>query len=228
MNADGTGDRRTGVGLVPHLFERRTVARRYRSQLEFARGRGRVRRRFVPDGRPRRGRRVSIRRGDRMRCRPTAGCGFVLINPLTEFLSYRPDGSSGGGLATNEISVTPVRGGPGIRVVAASNVPHETYWEPVWSPDGSHIAFQSHVGVASGDGPSIRSRVYVVDADGSDLQLDLRLARPRGSWPGLAWSPEWAIFGFPWATPDGRSVALHPTARRRIRRPGPRHLRGRS
>jgi TolB protein len=58
----------------------------------------------------------------------------------------------------------------------------EDGWDPAWSPDGKKIAFTS---LRGGDG----FRVYVMDADGSNVKQLTTNANPQGSvYP--AWSPD--------------------------------------
>ena len=122
------------------------------------------------------------------------GSQLAWIKPLADYSFDLPDGTSEGGVATNELWVSPVSGGPAARIVAGSSVPNETYWEPAWSPDGSRLAIQSFQSLPSAQGTRRRTGVYVVDADGSDLhRISTRQASASGA--GLAWSP------------DGRSLA---------------------
>ena len=201
MNADGTGDRRTGPGSCPtYSSDGRWLA--YRSDW--------ISSEVVVEAVDGSFQTVVLAEDDSIHpsSRPYAlspdGSRIAWIKPLTNFSFDLPDGTSEGGLATNELWVTPVSGGPGTRVVAGSMVQSETYWEPVWSPDGSRIAFQSLVAVPSEKGPSIRSGVYVVDADGSDLHA-ISTRPAAGSWAGLGWSRDGRYLAY-LGIPDGEPL----------------------
>jgi len=77
-----------------------------------------------------------------------------------------------------------------------TNNPTEEYW-PIWSPDGSQIAFSSgFVGVqAPGGGTTVRApaEVYVVKPDGSG-QTNLTNDRDADGYP--AWSPDGSQIAF--------------------------------
>lgn len=96
------------------------------------------------------------------------------------------------GLRT-ELWVTPVSGGPGIRIVQAPITPNESYSLPVWSADGHRIAFERDL--SNPDNGSIyRSSIDVVDEDG--LHLHTLTTRPGSDYGGMSWSP------------DGRTIAF--------------------
>jgi WD40-like Beta Propeller Repeat len=97
-----------------------------------------------------------------------------------------------------ELWVTPVLGGTEQRLVPAMDQPSL----PVWSPDGTHIAFAGRLNVEPGLGSS-PAAVYVVDADGTNLRKVS--SRPGISSVGMAWSPDGRYLAY-LALPDG--VAL--------------------
>lgn len=111
-------------------------------------------------------------------------------------------GAPGNGDRSNEVWVTPVAGGPGIRIAPKSSA-NESYSDLVWSPDGSRVAMAGMSDVASPGGSNLgsyRSSIYVADADGSHVQ---RLsARPGWDTVQLSWSPDGRYLAYD-GTPDG-------------------------
>lgn len=102
-----------------------------------------------------------------------------------------------------EVWVTPVSGGPGIRIAPKSDIPGESYSDPLWSPDGRHVAFGAMTSVDSPGGSnsgSYRSSIYVADVGGSRVR---RLsARPGWDTIQLSWSPDSRYLAYD-GTPDG-------------------------
>ena len=73
-------------------------------------------------------------------------------------------------------------------------VPHQ--YDPIWSPDGSRIAFNSDVDMRSGT-----DRIYVMNADGSEIRLlPLDATVVTGDAVEVSWSP------------DGRRIAFESEA----------------
>ena len=103
----------------------------------------------------------------------------------------------------NEVWVSPVSGGPGIRVAPKSDIPNEKYSDLLWSPDGRRLAFSGMSPVVDPSGSNsgeYRSSIYVVDADGVNLR---RLsARPGWDTVQLSWSPDGEYLAYD-GTPDG-------------------------
>ena len=98
--------------------------------------------------------------------------------------------------------MTPLDGGPAIRIAPVSDDPNESYGPPIWSPDGQHIAFSGNVADFS-SGPSHRSAVYVVDVDGGALR---RLTtRPAVGADGISWSPDGRYIAYV-GLPDGTAL----------------------
>jgi Tol biopolymer transport system component len=73
---------------------------------------------------------------------------------------------------------------------------------PIWSPDGTRIAFVNYVPDFGG--------LYVVNADGSGLK---RLTRGRPAEPGGFWSPPWSPPGW---SPDGKKILFTRALGRRL------------
>lgn len=67
--------------------------------------------------------------------------------------------------------------------------------EPVWSPDGTRIAFTSH--------RHYHSSIYVMDADGSDVERLTNFG--RGSAASPAWSPDGTRIAFASNSHDGNA-----------------------
>jgi Tol biopolymer transport system component len=101
--------------------------------------------------------------------------------------SLPPDNGPAASDSGLELWVAPIAGGPGNRIVPGSNVPNEFYASPLWSPDGTRIAFGSYVADTK-TGERHRSAIYAVAADGSNLR---RLTtRPAILDDAMSWSPD--------------------------------------
>jgi len=115
--------------------------------------------------------------------------------------TWSPDGTQiafRGGVADHERGIYVMNAdGSGIRrLTAAIDDPYGgtySYFEPVWSPDGSRIAFSRIIGVTwTADGSWDLSQIWVIDVkDGSE--------RPLSSDQASSDSPSWA--------PDGSRIA---------------------
>jgi WD40-like Beta Propeller Repeat len=105
------------------------------------------------------------------------------------------DGSSAGVGFIDELWVSPVAGGPGVRIVTHADVAkNEWYQSPVWSPDGRQIAYAVMVSVFNADnGGAYRAALDTVNVDGSDHREIT--SRPGTDEVGISWSP------------DGRAIA---------------------
>lgn len=106
-----------------------------------------------------------------------------------------PDGNTTIG-GVNELWVTPVSGGPGLRILPASEAPNEWHSSPVWSPDARQIAFATNISLfpVDGGGGSYRSAISIVGRDGSNLRpLTSRAGTDQA---GIAWSPEGGYIAF--------------------------------
>lgn len=115
---------------------------------------------------------------------------FKTLSPITSPVS--PGGSVG---VKNELWVTPVSGGPGARIVDAAPAPLQWFSNPVWSPDGSRIAYAVNLTVFNTDnGGFYRVAIDVVNADGSNPH---RLTSRVGSDEiGISWSPNSRLVSF--------------------------------
>ncbi len=84
-------------------------------------------------------------------------------------------------------------------------------YAPTWSPDGSRIAFEAY-DLASGGHPPSPLRLYVMNADGTDMK-----ALGPENVDALSWSPDGTEIAFV-DTQTGSIMAIHPdgTAQRRI------------
>jgi Tol biopolymer transport system component len=98
----------------------------------------------------------------------------------------------------------------GTDVVRLTDDPMMEY-APTWSPDGSRIAFAAY-DMASGGNPPSPLRLYVMNADGTNME-----ALGPQNVEGLSWSPDGTEITFV-DTQTGWIMAIHPdgTALRRI------------
>ena len=184
MNADGTGDHEIAQGMCPTFS---TDGRLLSYWSGWDKGRQLVI--ANADGSSPAGVKATDRRG-----LPVAlGDSTAVLSPDFSLVAWSsPD--------FDEVWVTPVSGGPGVRVAPRSEIADERYSDLFWSPDGRRLAIIGMTSVvdASGSGGEYRSSIYVVDADGSNLR---RLSdRPGSDFAGLSWSP------------DGRSLAFDGTS----------------
>ena len=122
-------------------------------------------------------------------CRPTAG-------------SSCSRGSSDDG-SRNGIYVVRSSDGGGLRVVSESS-PGEGIGDPIFSPDGTRIAFfRTKAGVS----PQGAGAIFTVDVDGSNLR---RITPWGGAFMDQGWSPDgqWIVYQRPYGVltmvrPDG-------------------------
>ena len=187
MNADGTDDREIGPGSCPR-FSRDGAALAY---VSTAFG----------------GAEVAVTAADGSSPRTVAG---IVGSTFDTDYALSPDGTRIAWLkrvplndesSHLELRLSPVSGGPGVRVEAAADS-DEPFSTPVWSPDGRRIAF-AHL-VADGSGAP-RSQVSIVDADGSNLH---RLTtRPGTDEVGFTWSPDSRSIAHA-GLPDGSQPSL--------------------
>jgi Tol biopolymer transport system component len=73
-------------------------------------------------------------------------------------------------------------------------------FSPVWSPDGSRVAFVGEVGGNYAPGRASRSSLYVANRDGTGLRLIQRLGTIAGDFTQHSDTPAWS--------PDGSRIAL--------------------
>jgi WD40 repeat protein len=121
--------------------------------------------------------------------------------PANAAESPSPDGGSATIGDRLELWVAPIAGGPGTRIVTASNLLDDAYESPLWSPDGGRIAFAGSV--ADGSGERHRSAIYVVDVD--DAELRRLTTRPALLGDGMSWSPDGRFLAYP-GLPDGAPI----------------------
>jgi Tol biopolymer transport system component len=128
---------------------------------------------------------------------PPTSVSYALSPDGTQVAWFKPSPSG-----STELWGAAVAGGPGSRLVPGSNVPDEFYEAPLWSPDGSQIAFGSYIADAT-TGERHRSAIYVVAADGSDPR---RLTtRPGMLEDTMSWSPDGRFLAY-LGLPDGPPV----------------------
>jgi WD40 repeat protein len=100
-----------------------------------------------------------------------------------------------------ELWMSPVSGGPDIRIVPAPADPNEIFSDLAWSPDGRQIAFASSELLVEGDvSGAYRSAISIVSQDGSNLRT---LTTRPGTGPiGISWSPDGRYISYN-GLPDG-------------------------
>ena len=174
MNADGTGDRVIGPGSCP-TFSGDGEALAYVSTA-FGAAEVNV---AAADGSSPRVLPAALQRSDSDYAFSADGMRIAWTKRVPPNAESSP----------SELWVSPVSGGPGIRVVPASADVDRTYASPVWSPDGRQLAFATLF--LEGDDRAAHAVISIVDADGSNLRP--LTSRPLGR--GISWSP------------DGRSIA---------------------
>jgi Tol biopolymer transport system component len=126
------------------------------------------------------------------------GCGDVSPDGRSIVLEgFTDDGSQNG------IYVVRASDGGGLRVVSES-APGESIGDPIFSPDGRHIAFfRTKAGVS----PQGAGAIFTVDVDGSHLR---RITPWGGAFMDQGWSPDgqWIVYQRPYGVltmvhPDG-------------------------
>ncbi|WP_276353357.1 hypothetical protein [Cohnella caldifontis] len=116
-------------------------------------------------------------------------------------MSWSPDGTIGAFVGYESAKQGPVspglwvvgQDGSNLRQIAKPADPDTAYEEPVWSPDGTRIAFTSeHASLSDETGVIYDRKIYVVDADGSHLTELTAGRQPTWSRDGtqLAYSTE--------------------------------------
>lgn len=136
------------------------------------------------------------------------GTEIAWLKPLAFVASA--DGNTSLGV-TSELWVTPVSGGPGTRIVAASTVPNEFYAAPAWAPDGRHIAFAVMLGVFSVVSVTNRVAIDEVSIDGSGRH---HVTSRPGDNPQFSWAADGRSIAYA-GVPDGAtplpSVSISPS-----------------
>ena len=126
------------------------------------------------------------------------GCGDVSPDGrLIVLEGFTDDGSRNG------IYIVRSSDGGGLRAVSESR-PGEYVGDPIFSPDGTRIAFfRSKAGVS----PQGAGGIFTVDVDGSNLR---RITPPGGAFMDQGWSPDgqWIVYQRPYGVltmvrPDG-------------------------
>ena len=195
MNADGSEDREIAQGSCP-TYSSRGTAIAYRSgfmdtaQVVVANPDGSSPQ-VVPDV------------GDSDYALSPDGTQVAWFKRLGNGISRTAaDGSTAVAGYIDELWISPVMGGPAVRVVTPSDAAtNEWYQSPVWSPDGRHIAFAVMVTVFSADNAgAYRTAIDTVNVDGSDRHRIT--ARPGTDGVGVSWSPDGRTIAYA-GLPDG-------------------------
>jgi Tol biopolymer transport system component len=111
-----------------------------------------------------------------------------------------------------ELRIAPIDGRPGFRIALEPVVANESFGGPVWSPDGSHIAFERNLADPL-TGERRRSAIHVIASDGTGL---VRLTtRPGLAGEGMSWSPDGRSLAYA-GVPDARPAPLPSTEISRV------------
>ena len=131
------------------------------------------------------------------------GSRIAWLKPLKDIVTPTSDGGSFG-RRQSELWVSPTSGGPGQRVAVPEDVT-EDFGTPVWSPDGSSIAFAVNRWMVDRDNQWMyRVAFDVVPADGSGRRtLTSRVGSDAST--AISWSPDGRSLVFAGA-PDGTEV----------------------
>ncbi len=116
------------------------------------------------------------------------GTRLAWMKRLPSIVTPTPGGGSIGRSQT-ELWVTPVAGGPAVRIVPAPQDTDLWFTSPTWSPDGQTIAFAVMQWVMNGDnGGGFRLAIDSVSVDG--LPVRRITSRIGTDEVGLSWSPD--------------------------------------